>query len=89
MLKYPVMIGFSTFEVTDRKREIPRFNGSSFTFTPHPHNASGRRAHILPIAPTHGILVDLPQVRLGRPGQLCQRLRVDFGAHDSPNLHRR
>ena len=88
MLKHPSQIGLPTFEVSDRKREITRFNRPGFTLAPHAHDASGRRAHVFPVAPAHRICIDFSQVWLGGPGQLCQRLGIDFGAHDPSNLHR-
>lgn len=88
MLKHPVVIRFPAFEVTDREGEIALLDRFRFALAPDPHNTAGRRAHILPITAAHRILIDPPQIRLGRSRQLRQGLRIDFGGQDTPDLHR-
>lgn len=87
MLKNPIMIGLAAFKVADREGKITFFDRFGLALTAYPHNASGGRAHVLPLSTAERILVDPAQEGFWCTCQFGQGLRIDFSWHDAPDLH--
>ena len=89
MLKDPVVIGGTSFKMSNGQRKIIFSERCRTALAPYAHDPASRSTEIFPLSMRHRVAIGFAQEWLRQPRQISQRLRIDFSGYHTTGLHRR